>query len=34
MSAPLALMAKLFEPDINILILERLDDVALASSTA
>ncbi|MEM5566416.1 malate dehydrogenase (quinone) [Psychroserpens sp. AS72] len=34
MSATLALMAKLFDPDMSILILERLDDVALESSAA
>lgn len=34
MSATLALMAKLFDANINILILERLDDVALESSAA
>ncbi len=34
MSATLALMAKLFDPNLNILILERLDDVALESSAA
>ncbi len=34
MSATLALMAKLFDPTIKALILERLDDVALESSAA
>ncbi|WP_111307014.1 malate dehydrogenase (quinone) [Confluentibacter sediminis] len=34
MSATLALMAKLFDPTLNILILERLGDVALESSAA
>ena len=34
MSATLALMAKLFDPNMKILILERLDDVALESSAA
>ncbi|WP_052467028.1 malate dehydrogenase (quinone) [Psychroserpens damuponensis] len=34
MSATLALLAKLFDPNMNILILERLDDVALESSAA
>lgn len=34
MSATLALMAKLFDPSMNILILERLDDVAMESSAA
>ena len=34
MSATLALMAKLFDPSMKILILERLDDVALESSAA
>ncbi|WP_047546862.1 malate dehydrogenase (quinone) [Psychroserpens sp. Hel_I_66] len=34
MSATLAVMAKLFDPNMKILILERLDDVALESSAA
>ena len=34
MSATLALLAKLFDPKMKILILERLDDVALESSAA
>jgi len=34
MSANLALLAKMIKPDLNILILERLDDVALESSAA
>jgi malate dehydrogenase (quinone) len=34
MSATLALMAKLFDPSMKILIFERLDDVALESSAA
>ncbi len=34
MSATLALLAKLLQPELNILILERLEDVALESSAA
>lgn len=34
MSATLALMAKTLDPELRILILERLEDVALESSAA
>ena len=34
MSATLALMSKILKPDLKVLIVERLDDVALESSAA